>query len=61
MRSLGDSYPDGIFYGGSQPFTGNDLWFREGIIVPEPSSELLFVMGCGAAVWSMRRKMRHLS
>lgn len=58
---IGDTYPNGIIYGGLQPFSGQDLWFREGIIVPEPSSALLLVMGCGAAGWFMRRKRRQLS
>jgi hypothetical protein len=38
-------YPGGIFYAGGNPAPGADLWFREGIIVPEPSSALLALLG----------------
>jgi len=59
--SRGDvNYPGGIFFGGLQPFTGNDLWFREGIVVPEPSSVWLFCLGSGVAGWFLRQKMRCL-
>ena len=57
---VGDSYPSGVIYGGLQPFSGNDLWFREGIVVPEPSSALLFFMGSGVAGWFLRQKRRRL-
>lgn len=56
----GDNYPNGMFYGGLQPFSAGDLWFREGIVVPEPSSALLFFMGSGVAGWFMRQKSRRL-
>ncbi len=47
-QSAGDSnYIGGVFYGGNQPFSGADLWFREGIIVPEPTVLTLLVGGCG--------------
>lgn len=59
--SQGDvNYPGGVFYGGLQPFSGNDLWFREGIVVPEPSSALLFVLGSGVAGCFLRQKRRWL-
>ena len=32
-----------------------DLWFREGIIVPEPSTWALLLIGAGAFVWFRRR------
>ena len=55
--SLGDvNYPGGVFYGGLQPFIANDLWFREGVVVPEPSSALLLFLGGGTAAWIARRK-----
>ena len=38
ITALGDTYPAGVFYGGLTAFSGNDLWFREGIVVPEPTS-----------------------
>jgi hypothetical protein len=56
----GDNYPGGIFYGGQQPFPAGDLWFREGIVVPEPSSTLLFVLGSGVAGWFLRQKSGRL-
>ena len=60
-ESQGDAnYPGGVFYGGLQPFTGSDLWFREGIIVPEPSTALLFVLGSGVAGLIMKRTRRRL-
>jgi hypothetical protein len=37
--------------------SGGDYWFREGIIVPEPSSAALLVVG-GGGVWLVRRRMR---
>lgn len=45
FMALGDTYPNGSFYGGQFPATGNDLWFREGIIVPEPDSVALLAIG----------------
>jgi hypothetical protein len=32
-----------------------DLWFREGIIVPEPCSASLLVLGGGVLAWARRR------
>ena len=54
--ALGDGYSGGVFYGGLQPFSGNDLWFREGIVVPEPSSVLLLFIGGGIATWLVRKR-----
>lgn len=57
--SFGDAnYSGGDFYGGGFPFTGADLWFREGIIVPEPSSLILLFVGGSLATWYHRRKYR---
>jgi hypothetical protein len=40
------SYPGGTaFAGGSS--TGGDFWFREGILIPEPSSGALILIGAG--------------
>jgi hypothetical protein len=49
------NYANGTAYyrGAADPFF--DLWFREGIVVPEPSSALLLVLGGGLAVWRRRR------
>jgi len=53
---LGDiNYPRGDFYGGVFSSSGEDLWFREGIVVPEPSiSALLF--GGGLFAWLIRKR-----
>ena len=47
---LGNAY----FQGVAQPF--DDLWFREGIIVPEPSSTLLLLLAafCCFIRWRLR-------
>jgi hypothetical protein len=49
------NYPGGnaFFQGTSYP--ADDLWFREGIIVPEPSTWALLVLGSGAFIWLRRR------
>jgi len=39
-------------------FPGSDLWFREGIVVPEPSSGLLILLGVVALVCFRRGKTR---
>ncbi|PYK97951.1 MAG: hypothetical protein DME19_14385 [Verrucomicrobia bacterium] len=31
-----------------------DLWFREGVVVPEPGAVWLFVLGCIAFLWRWR-------
>jgi hypothetical protein len=50
-------YPRGTeIYQGS-PLPSSDLWFREGIIVPEPSAALIGFMGLGLLVW-LRDKQR---
>lgn len=54
--SQGDvNYPGGVFYGGLTPFSASDLWFREGIILPEPSTVAL-ILGGGAFTWLMRKR-----
>ena len=56
--TLGDTYANGAFYGGGFPFSGADLWFREGIVVvPEPASGGLFLMAIG--VFLIRRVARN--
>ena len=42
----GSDYAGGTEYLKGLPGT-DDLWFREGIIVPEPSSLALLLLGCG--------------
>jgi len=48
-------YTGGTAYykGLADPFT--DLWFREGVVVPEPSSVLLISIGAGALTYVRRR------
>jgi hypothetical protein len=53
------------YSGGTAFFNGvaspiNDFFFREGIIVPEPSSVALATLG-GVAAWCARRRFRHES
>ncbi len=49
------SYPGGIAWARGQPNAQGDYWFREGIIVPEPSSVALLLLG-GAALACLRRR-----
>jgi hypothetical protein len=43
----------GFFFG--QPSQSTDLWFREGIIIPEPGSWSLVLVGLGLLAWGKRR------
>ena len=52
----GSDYTGGTEWFQGQPGT-DDLWFREGIIVPEPDSSALLFFGTGFLLWL--RKMRH--
>jgi hypothetical protein len=52
-------YPNGTVYlNGIANTSGFDLWFREGIIVPEPSAVALFVGGGVGLLWLKRRTSR---
>jgi hypothetical protein len=52
-------YPNGAVYlNGVADVNGFDLWFREGIVVPEPSAVALFVSGGSGLLWLGRRKWR---
>lgn len=48
------NYPRGTAFGQGMANPASDLWFREGIVVPEPGSCVLFVIGCGLLVWRKR-------
>ena len=48
-------YPGGTMYSHGNA-TLLDLWFREGIVVPEPSSITLFLIGSGLVAWHRRKK-----
>ena len=50
----GDNYPNGFMYAGPNTFTGGDLWFREGIVVPEPASISLVLIGVVSLVLRKR-------
>jgi hypothetical protein len=51
------NYPGGTAFVGTHPDPTADLWFREGITVPEPSSTALLLLA-GAAFACLRRKNR---
>ncbi len=57
-RSLLYNYPNGSAYIGGVTDSTSDLWFREGIVVPEPSSLILLFVGGSLAAWYHRRKCR---
>jgi len=48
-------YPGGtgFFHGQPAPFT--DLWFREGVLAPQPSTAWLILLGAGCLAWHRRR------
>ncbi len=48
------NYPGGTEYLLGQP-GNNDLWFREGILVPEPAPSVLLLLGAGAVAAALRR------
>jgi hypothetical protein len=47
-------YSGGSVFALGQPAVDYDLWFREGIYIPEPSSVSLLVIGAGALVCRRR-------
>jgi hypothetical protein len=49
-------YAGGTAFESGVPQLASDLWFREGIVVPEPSSALLLLLGGGALMLFRRRK-----
>jgi hypothetical protein len=62
--TIGDTYPNGLLYGGAGGFTAPfqpsvDLWFREGV-VPEPQSAMLALVGL-ALFLTLSRKRRQIS
>jgi len=55
---------DTFLYAGGSAFlqgvpVGEDLWFREGIIVPEPSTLALLLVGGGAIAYVRRKSKSH--
>jgi hypothetical protein len=55
------NYSGGTLYWNGSPNPNNaDAWFREGIVVPEPSAGALVLLGAGAAFYFQRRRLfRH--
>lgn len=56
ITAMGDDYPNGNYYGGTSSAPGGDLWFREGIVVPEPGAMAMFILGVGVVLWSFGRR-----
>ena len=58
---IGATIPGSDYAGGTEFIQGqagnDDLWFREGIVVPEPGAWALLLVGCGLLAWQ-RRKFR---
>jgi len=52
------NYSGGTAFFQGSPALNNDLWFREGIVVPEPSSALLVMVGVGAFLFVRRSRQR---
>jgi hypothetical protein len=49
------NYAGGTAFGLGQAAPSFDLWFREGIIIPEPSTSALIMIGIGALGYVLRR------
>lgn len=45
-------YPGGMAYWGGKPDPGLDMWFRTGIVIPEPSSLALGLFGLVVVAWA---------
>lgn len=54
--TIGDTYSGGSIFADGFPAIGNDLWFREGIVVPEPTSAALVILGVGLSAWCRSKK-----
>jgi hypothetical protein len=50
------NYSGGMVFANGIAAPGSDMWFREGVIVPEPSSALLLVVGGCAVLYAWRRR-----
>ncbi|TAK95432.1 MAG: PEP-CTERM sorting domain-containing protein [Verrucomicrobia bacterium] len=49
------AYPNGTLFVGGAADVNNDLWFREGRYIPEPSSVGLILIGLGGLAWRRRK------
>ncbi len=45
------NYAGGSVFAAGLPATGSDLWFREGIVIPEPSTVAFLLAGLGLRAW----------
>jgi hypothetical protein len=50
------NYSGGTAFGLGQPGPGYDLWFREGVFIPEPSSTLLLLSGAALVLYVRRTR-----
>jgi hypothetical protein len=51
-------YPGGTLFLNGVAVPHSDLWFREGIVVPEPSSMMLLLLGAGVFAYFRRAKAK---
>lgn len=49
------NYAGGMAFAGGAAFPGSDLWFREGVVVPEPGTWTLLLVGLGVLAWQSRK------
>ena len=55
-------YSGGSMFSGSVPDpSGRDLWFREGIVVPEPATASLILFGGSIFLWKRKKHWRSVS
>ncbi len=52
------NYPGGISWAGDIARPSADYWFREGLVVPEPSSAALLLLGGGALAYVRRSRSK---
>lgn len=52
----GNTYDGGTRIIAGLPDNTSDYWFREGVVVPEPSTVALFVLGLGVFCFTRRRR-----
>ena len=53
----GNTYDAGTAFMGGNPVPAGDFWFREGIVVPEPSALALIGLGAGLVMLRMRKQL----
>ena len=54
IYGAGFGYPGGSVYQAGTPQLVSDLWFQEGIVVPEPTVLCIALIGAGALGWKRR-------